>query len=95
MDLLEKIQSLMKNLQCEPEQFTDRIISMSMFHDIEWGAKGTTEQKGGNTIHREFRIMLADSRAVVGLSLDLDQKRNGTELTLIRPTDLGTKLQNK
>ena len=30
LGLLEKIQSLMTDLQCEPEHFTDRIIFMSM-----------------------------------------------------------------
>ena len=37
--LLEKIQSLMRDLQCEPEHFKDRIIFMSMYNDIEWGAE--------------------------------------------------------
>ena len=45
LGLLEKIQSLMRDLQCELEHFTDRIIFMSMYYnDIEWGAKGNTER---------------------------------------------------
>ena len=40
LGFLEKIQSLMRDLQCELEDFTDRIIFMSMYNDIEWGAKG-------------------------------------------------------
>ena len=48
------------------------------------------------TLHGEKketqRIMLADSLAVVGLSGDLDQERNGTELTLINPTDPATNI---
>ena len=40
LGLLEKIQSLMRDLQCEPEHFNDRIISMSVYNDIEWRAKG-------------------------------------------------------
>ena len=51
-------------------------------------------KKDVNTTHRQLRIMLAHSLAVVGLSWGLDQKRNGTELTLLNPTDPGTKLQN-
>ena len=43
LGLLEKIQSLMRDLQCEPEDFTDRIIFMSMYNDIEWRAKGNKE----------------------------------------------------
>ena len=44
LGLFEKIQSLMRDLQCEPEHFTDRIIFMSMYYDTEWGAKGNTER---------------------------------------------------
>ena len=36
LGLLEKIQSLMRDLQCEPEHFKDRIIFMSITNDIEW-----------------------------------------------------------
>ena len=31
-------------LQCEPEQFNDRIVLMSMYNDIVWGEKGNTEE---------------------------------------------------
>ena len=44
-------------------------------------------------LHVNVRIMPADSLAVIGLSWDLGQKRNGTELTPKNPTDLGTTLQ--
>ena len=44
LGLLEKIQSLMRDLQCEPEHFKDRIILMSMDNDIEWRAKGNPER---------------------------------------------------
>ena len=91
LDFLEKIQDLMEDQKCEPEQFNDRIILMSMYNDIAWGET----QKCVNTIQRQLRIMLADSLAVVGLSWNLDQKRSGTEPTLVNPTDPGTKLQNK
>ena len=52
-------------------------------------------QKDVNTIHRQLRVLLVNSLAVIGFSRSLDQKRNNTELTLADPTDLGTKLQNK
>ena len=42
--LLQKIQKLMTELQCEPEHFKGRIIFMSMFNDIVWDAKGNKEQ---------------------------------------------------
>ena len=89
--VLEKIQSLMKEQQCDPEQFKGRIIFMSMYSDIAWGEKEI--KKDVNTIHRQLRIMLANSIAVIGLSWSLDQKRNGTELTLTNPTDHGINLQ--
>ena len=73
-----KIQKYMKDSQCEPKQFNDRIIFMSMCNDIVCGEQGT--QKSVNIVHLQLRIMLADFRAVVGHSWDLDQKRNGTEL---------------
>ena len=38
LGLLEKTLKLLADLQCEPEDFTDRIIFMSMYNDIEWGA---------------------------------------------------------
>ena len=38
--ILSKIQQMMGDLQCEPENFTDRIIFISMFNDIVWDAKG-------------------------------------------------------
>ena len=44
LGLLEKIQSLMRDLQCEPEHFKDRIIFMSMYNYIAWREKGNTER---------------------------------------------------
>ena len=76
LDLLEKIQSLMTDLQWEPENFKDRIIFISKYHDI---GKQKETKNNVNTIHRQLRMMLANSLAVIGLSRALDQKRNGTE----------------
>ena len=42
-------------------------------------------QKDVNTIHRQLRIMLADSCWDVGHFWDLDQKRNGTETYSDKP----------
>ena len=41
--ILEEIQKMMNDLQCEPEHFEGKIILMSMFNDIEWNAKGNHE----------------------------------------------------
>ena len=44
LGILEEIQKFMQGFQCEPEHFNDRIIFMSMFHDIAWGENGNTEE---------------------------------------------------
>ena len=49
-------------------------------------------QRDVNTIHRQLRNMLVDSRALIGLSPGLDQKRNGTEPIPTNPTDPVTKI---
>ena len=54
-----------------------------------YGEKKET-QNGVITIQRLFRIMLANSLGVIRLSWGLGQKRNGTEPTLVNPTDPGT-----
>ena len=43
LGILSQIQQMMGELQCEPENFTGRIIFMSMFNDIVWDAKGNDE----------------------------------------------------
>ena len=50
MGFLEKIQNLMKDLQCESEQVNDRIIFMSMYNDIVWREEGNTEKCVTNSI---------------------------------------------
>ena len=44
LGLLEKIQSLMRNLLCEPEHFNGSIIFMSMYNDTAWQEKGNKER---------------------------------------------------
>ena len=34
----------MRDLQCKPEKYTDRIIFTSVYNDIEWREKGNTER---------------------------------------------------
>ena len=40
---LDEIQQMMGELPCDPANFKDRIIFMSMFNDIVWDAKGNDE----------------------------------------------------
>ena len=48
--VLTQIQEFMKELKCDPEQFNERIIFMSMFNDIVWGAQGN-EEKCKSNVH--------------------------------------------
>ena len=64
LGILEEIQKYMTELQCESEQFKDRIIYMSMYNDIVWRERGNTEMC--EKIQLQLRTMLADSRSEVG-----------------------------
>ena len=44
LGFFEKIQSLTRDPQCKPEHFKDKIIFMSMYKDIAWREKGSTER---------------------------------------------------
>ena len=44
LDILEEIQKIMKDLQCEPEQINDQIIFMSMYNGIIWGEQRNTDK---------------------------------------------------
>ena len=46
---LEQIQEFMKEQQCGPEQFKDRIIFMSMFNDILWRETENAEKCKSNS----------------------------------------------
>ena len=57
MGILKEIQLMMRELQCEPENFTGRIIFMSMFNDIVWDQKGNNEicENNSKTIQKYAR----------------------------------------
>ena len=46
---LNEIQKMMGEVQCDPADFKGRIISMSMFNDIAWDAKGNEELRENNS----------------------------------------------
>ena len=64
---------------------------MSVYNDIAW----ENIQKDVNFIRRQMRDMRVDSLAVIGLSLRLDQKRNGAERTPTNPMDPETEWQKR
>ena len=44
LQLSHKVQELLLRLSVQPENFTGRIIFMSMFNDISWGSKDNEEE---------------------------------------------------
>ena len=47
--ILAEIQNMMTETKCEPEQFQGRIIFMSTYNDIVWGAKGNEDLRIANS----------------------------------------------
>ena len=76
---------MMTEIQSEHEQFQGRIIYMSIYNNIVW------EQ--GRNLYCELqncsRLCEKDSRTDIGRFMGLDQKRNGTELTLTNRMENG------
>ena len=83
LGILEEIQKIMTELQCEPEQFKGRIIFMSMYNDIVCGERGNTESE--LRILLQLRIMLADSCADVGLFLGPGSEKKWSETFSDKP----------
>ena len=44
LQLCNKVQEFLSNMSTEPEDFTGRIIFMSMFNDISWGSKDNEQE---------------------------------------------------
>ena len=74
-------------------QHTSKTGSSSCQRTTTFHAEEKEIQKDVNTIHRQLRNMLVKSRAVIGPSWGLNQKRNGAELTPTNPTDPVTEWQ--
>ena len=36
LQMLDEMQNMMTESKCEPEQFTGRVIFVSMYNDIDW-----------------------------------------------------------
>ena len=90
--ILNQIQQMMGELQREPENFTGRIIFISMFIDIVWDAKGNEfSENNSKTIKKYAERSPRGHWSFLGLDL----KRSGTELTIANQMDLGTELQRK
>ena len=88
--ILNEIQKMMGELQCDPAEFKGKIIFMSMFNDIIRDMKKYVKK-----IQKVLENTLVDSLAVNGLSWGLDHKRSGTELTMTYKVDLGVERRRK
>ena len=78
----------------QPENFTVRIIFMSMFNDISWGSKDNEKRM---RIKCSARFSLCEkifTRTMV-FSSDLDQKRNGILLTNTIHKESGTEVRSR
>ena len=49
--ILNVIQKMMAELECELEEFQGRIIFMSMFNDIKWRTPGSEDYCGANYLN--------------------------------------------
>ena len=77
---------MMGELQCEPENFTGRIIFMSMFNDIVWDAKGNDE------------LCVNDSKTIEEYAEGFPRGHwslKWYELTIANQMDLGIELRRK
>ena len=50
LGILEEIQKIITEWECELEQFKGRIIYLSMYNDIIWGERGKTEKCEMNSV---------------------------------------------
>ena len=66
--ILRKIKNMMDEIQCDPEEFTGRIIFMSVFNDLEWENKEKDVCIMTSTIVSDYP---KDFHMVIGHSSDL------------------------
>ena len=92
LQLVREVQELLSRLSVQPENFTGRIIFMSMFNDISWGSK---DSKKECEVLSSFLSMRKDFHQDNGHSSDLDQKRNGVLFMNTMHKENGTELRSK
>ena len=80
LQILQKILNDFRKWNIEHEKFTDRIIFMSMFNDIDWTRKGSDGICMSNS--EKSRNTRRDSRKDTGRFWVLETKRSGMELFL-------------
>ena len=86
--LCNKVQDFISKMSVEPEEFTGRIIFMSMFNDISWGSQDNEQECELNA--NLVSIYARRSSQEDGHSSDLDQKRSGILLMIANHKENGT-----
>ena len=90
LQLCNKVQEFLSKMSVEPEDFTGRILFMSMFNDISWRSKN----RHANSAPNSFRFMRKYFHQEDGHSSDLDQKRIGILLMKANHKENGTESQS-
>ena len=93
LQLVRDCQEFLSRLSVESENFTGRIIFMSMFNDISWGS--TDNEKECKSKRNSFLSMQKDFHQDNGHSSDLDQKRNGILLANAIHKENGIELRSR
>ena len=89
LQLCYKVQEFLSKMSEKPEEFSGRIIFMSMFNDISWGSKDNEQECELNA-----KFMRKDFHKENGYSSDLDQKRSGILFIIANHKENGRESQN-
>ena len=93
LQLSHKVQELLLRLGETPENFTRRIIFMSMFNDISWDQK--TTRKNASQMLNSFLFCKKDLEQDNGHSSNLDQRKSGIVSVQIVQKVNGTEWQRR
>ena len=90
LQLCHKVQELLSKLSVQPEDFTGRIIFMSMFNDISWGSQENKQECESSAQLVSIFAKKKKKHQEDGHSSDPDQKRSGVLLMIANHTENGT-----
>ena len=92
--VLQEIQNKTGELQCDPADFKDRIIFMSMFNDSEWEARGNEElcENNSKSVAERARHFRRGHWSFLGPG---SEKKSGTELSMTCQLGIGRKQRRK
>ena len=88
LQILQKIQDVLRERNIKTEEFTDWIIFMSMFNDIDWTREGNDGICISNS--EKSRNTRRDSLMDTGRFWVLEMKRSGLELFVTHLKENGT-----